>query len=83
MKQDSHWTQPFLLRTCSMSVRALGPMQQSKRQWMQRLAGVETVAHNELIKMIRDRWKRMVAKPTKKKEPITPEMLLSIVESFS
>ena len=51
--------------------------------WIQRLAGVETVAHNELIKMIRDRWKRMAAKPKKKKEPITPEMLLSNVESFS
>ena len=41
------------------------------------------MAHDELIKMIRDGLKRIVAKPKKRKELITPEMLLRIVELFS
>ena len=30
--------------------------------WIQRLAGVDTVAHEELIKMIKDGWKRSLRK---------------------
>lgn len=43
--------------------------------WVQRLAGVETVGRNQLVRAVSDGFKRTLARPTKKKEPITKEML--------
>ena len=50
--------------------------------WFQKLAGVEAVAQNSIVKAVRDGWKRKTAKPVKKKEPITSEILLEMVQSF-
>ena len=50
--------------------------------WFQKLAGVEAVAQNSIVKAVRDGWKRKTAKPVKKKEPITSEILLQMVQSF-
>lgn len=40
--------------------------------WVQRLAGVEPVSQNQLVKSVSEGFQ---AKPKKKKEPITTEML--------
>ena len=50
--------------------------------WFQKLAGVEAVAQNSIVKAVRDGWQRKTAKPVKKKEPITSEILLQMVQSF-
>ena len=35
--------------------------------WFQKLAGVEAVAQNSIVKAVRDGWKRKAAKPVNKK----------------
>ena len=51
--------------------------------WVQQLAGVEPVSRNPLIKVIHEGFKRSLAHPRKRKEPVTPQMLKELVASFS
>ena len=53
--------------------------------WVQQLAGVEPVSRNPLIKVIHEgfEFKRSLAHPRKRKEPVTPQMLKELVASFS
>ena len=50
--------------------------------WVQRMAGVETVAQNHLIKSISEGFQKSLACPRKKKEPVTPAMLRELVASL-
>ena len=50
--------------------------------WVQRMAGVKTVAQNDLIRSINEGFQRMLAHPKKKKEPVTPKMLEEIMQSM-
>lgn len=50
--------------------------------WVQRLAGVEPVSQSPLIKVINEGFQRSLARPKRRKEPVTPEMLKEVVESF-
>ena len=43
--------------------------------WVQHLAGVEPVAQNQLVKTVSEGFQRSLARPKKRKEPITTEML--------
>lgn len=51
--------------------------------WVQRLAGVEPVSQNQLIKLISEGFQRALARPKVKKEPVTPEMLQELVAAMS
>lgn len=50
--------------------------------WVQRLAGMEPVGQNHLIRSINEGFQRTLAAPKRKKEPVTPEMLREIVASM-
>ena len=50
--------------------------------WVQRMAGMETVSVNPLIRTVVDGFQRILAKPRKKKEPVTPQMLQELVASM-
>ena len=51
--------------------------------WVQRLAGQEQVSQSPLVKSIVEGFQRLLAKPKKRKEPVTPMMLQEIVASLS
>ena len=50
--------------------------------WVQRLAGMDQVSQNPVIKAISDGFQRMLVHPKKRKEPVTPEMLQRVVASM-
>ena len=50
--------------------------------WVQRLAGMTPVSENQLIKSIQEGFQRALAKPRRKKEPVTTEMLRKLVASM-
>jgi hypothetical protein len=51
--------------------------------WVQRLAGMEPVSHDVLIRTVADGFQRILAKPKIKKEPVTPQMLQELIGSMS
>ena len=51
--------------------------------WVQRLAGMETVGQDHIIRSINESFQRILAVPRKRKEPATPEMLKAMVASMS
>ena len=50
--------------------------------WVQHLAGMEPVNHNELVKTTHEGFQRSLAKPRQKKKPITTGMLKKWVTSI-
>ena len=51
--------------------------------WVQRLAGVDPVSQNQLIRSINEGFQRALARPKVRKEPVTPEILQTIVAAMS
>ena len=51
-------------------------------RWEHTLIGVESPTCNPLVKNILEAAKRRLAKPVKKKEPITPELLLAMYDKI-
>ena len=49
--------------------------------WMHRVAGLPSVGESPLVQETAQGLRRLLAKPNKRKEPITAEMLKSMVES--
>ena len=49
--------------------------------WTHRLAGLPSVSEHPLVVTTLAAMQRSLAKPTKKKEPVTPELLRQIVDS--
>ena len=50
--------------------------------WVQHLGGVEPVGQNQLVKTVNEGFQRALAKPRKRKKPITKEMLERWVTSI-
>lgn len=50
--------------------------------WVQRLAGDEPISQNSLVKSTMEGFQRLLAKPKRRKEPVTAAMLQELVESL-
>ena len=50
--------------------------------WMQRLTGEEPVAQNQLVKLVSEGFQCCLARPKRKKEPVTQHMLQQLVASM-
>ena len=51
--------------------------------WVHKLSGLPAVAESPFVGAVQSGLQRMLAKPRKKKEPVTPHMLRLLVESLS
>lgn len=86
----AHW--PISIAGFVLYLQHVGEKSQSKAaveeavnaiSWVQRLAGLEPVSQNMLVKSVVEGFQRILAKPKKRKEPVTASMLREIVESMS
>lgn len=50
--------------------------------WLHKLSGLPAVAESPFVEVVQAGLQRMLAKPRRKKEPVTPSMLRSLVESM-
>ena len=65
--------------------RSAAPVEEAVNalSWVHQMAGVEDTTVHPMVQQVLAGARRILAKKTNKKEPITPEILASLVEHFA